>query len=314
MLDQGLTVEFVQVKANESKQLWSVSQLCGGTSDSIVAKSLAHDRCSEPCWFRIVTRADINPDLRPLRLDRASLSRCLSNPDMLALHQNVSKTMGNTLSPRGRSVSHWLADTVWEVAESEQAITDRNTWRLQEYLEKIGETLFTDQLQELYNQMLFRVQQASFPKWKDGAGLKKLVRKNFEAWLIDTVNKVKGYAPTKAGTNLKRKMNAALLPESAIDNADMLRRAYRTRMLNPKYQQDEDLKSAELEVTAVMQHLLSELDAGYVADNGLEFHARCLQALNALRQIYPHAGVSFLQGVLYSATDRCRHRFLRTTP
>ena len=108
-------------------------------------------------------------------------------------------------------------------------------------------------------------------------------------------------------------MSEALLPESAIENADDLRRAYRGRMLDPKYQQDSGLRDAELEVTATLQYLLSDLDAGNLIDNGLQFHARCLGALPGIRAVHPTADLNFLQGVLYAATDRCRHRFVRAT-
>lgn len=108
-------------------------------------------------------------------------------------------------------------------------------------------------------------------------------------------------------------MKAALLPSESIHNADELRRAYRTRILDPKYQND-DVRSAELEVAAVLQHLLSDLDAGNIADTGQQFHARCLGALSSVRLKFPDADMSFLQGALYSSTDRCRHRFLRAVP
>ena len=126
----GLMVELVQVKASEATQLWSISRLCGGAADSIKAKSLAHDRCVEPCCFRVVTRVDIHPELHPLRLDRDHAGRRLGHAEVRALHERVSKAMGGMVSPRGRSASQWLADAVWEVRESEQAITDRNRWRL----------------------------------------------------------------------------------------------------------------------------------------------------------------------------------------
>jgi hypothetical protein len=61
----------------------------------------------------------------------------------------------------------------------------------------------------------------------------------------------------------------------------------------------------------VLQRLLSNLDAGILADDGLQLHARCLNSLAAVREVYPKADNSFLQGALYSITDRCRHRFLR---
>src|SRR5581483_1776110 len=74
-------VEFVQVKGNELTQLWSAALICtGGDVDSIVAKSLQHDRCLEPCVFRILTRTPLNPELAVLKLERDHEDRSLSNP------------------------------------------------------------------------------------------------------------------------------------------------------------------------------------------------------------------------------------------
>jgi hypothetical protein len=85
-------------------------------------------------------------------------------------------------------------------------------------------------------------------------------------------------------------------------------------MLDPKYQQDSEPRIAELEVAATLQYLLSDLDAGNLSDTGLQFHARCLGALPSIRAVHPSVELNFLQGVLYAATDRCRHRFVRATP
>ena len=308
----GTRVEFVQVKSDELSQLWTPALLCsGGESDSIAAKSLAHDRCSEPCCFRIVTRTGVHPKLQPLLLPRDDGDRCLGNPKMVAIHAEVSNALKNALSPRGRSASHWLAETLWRVGESETALEDGNLRRLEQYLENIGEHLFTDQLVELYHRVLMRVQEASFPKWKANGKKKKLPATEFRNWLLGMVAQVRGPAPTKSGKNLKRKMEAAELSQAALGNADQLRIAYRQQTLSPQYHQDAALKSAELEVTAVIQQLLSNLDAGNFPDNGPQFHAQCLTALQAIQTSFPGVGLRFLQGALYSATDRCRHRFRR---
>jgi hypothetical protein len=51
-----LGVEFVQVKAADLPQMWSVAMICDGRDKSLVGKSLGQHRCSEHCTFRIVTR------------------------------------------------------------------------------------------------------------------------------------------------------------------------------------------------------------------------------------------------------------------
>jgi hypothetical protein len=188
--DGGLLVELVQVKANELSQLWSIALLCERADKSIIAKSLAHDRCSEACCFRVVTRADIHPTLHSLRLDREHVDRCLGKPAVRALHKRVLEMVGDILSPRGRSASHWLADAVWEVGGSEDAVIARNRWELHEHLEECGEFLFSDQHKELYEALLKRVQQAAFPKWKDGPEKKKLCRDPFQEWFRETIHRI----------------------------------------------------------------------------------------------------------------------------
>jgi hypothetical protein len=233
---------------------------------------------------------------------------------MRSIHASICEKLGDTLSPNGRSASHWIAELVWEVGESALALQNRNLVELSKLLEQENQSLFTDQEQELYNHLLIRIQRASFPKWIGNGEAKKIRRDDLRAWLLSEVQHVRGLAPTKAGTNLQRKMLAAHIPTTAVDNADDMRRSYRSQMLAPKYQQSEKLRAAEFEVTAIMQELLSRLDAGDLAESGTQFHSRCLTALNAIRVKYPEADLSFLQGALYSATDRCRHRFLRAEP
>lgn len=310
----GLVVELVQVKSNELSQLWSIALLCEGGSKSILAKSLAHDRCCEPCVFRVVTRVDIHPTLHPLRLDRGHPGRCLGNPDVRTLHQQVLASLGDTLSPRGRSASHWLAEAIWDAGDSEGAIIARNRWQLHEYLEASDEFLFPDQHMELYQRLLRCVQQAAFPKWKDRSGLKKLRRDPFRIWFQEALYQVRGYIPSRGGVNVKRKMQDAQISSDQIQNADRLRREFRLRQTEPKYQQDDDVKSAEIEVVATLQHLLSDLDAGNLTDDGVRFHARCLGALGSVKASFPRVSTSFLQGAMYSAADRCRHRFLPVRP
>ena len=67
--DNGVvTVEFVQVKAGDIGQMWTVPRICEGGVTSLVGRSLIQHRCSEPCYFRVVTRLGIHSDLHVLRL------------------------------------------------------------------------------------------------------------------------------------------------------------------------------------------------------------------------------------------------------
>lgn len=58
--DGTLLIEFVQVKAADLAQMWSVARICDGKQQSLVARSLAQHRCAEPCTFRIVSRIGVD--------------------------------------------------------------------------------------------------------------------------------------------------------------------------------------------------------------------------------------------------------------
>ena len=306
----GVTVEFVQVKSNELDQMWSISLICeGGTTKSIVARSLAQHRCHEPCCFRVVTRVGVMAELRVLQLGREHKDRCVTNVVARALHREVEMRLAGCKSDAGWSPSAWVGNTLWDVAESEDAIRASNLLQLDEWLDDLGETLFFDQRGELYNRILASVVKASALK-KEHADKKKLLRGTYGSWVMSEVQRVKGQAPTKGGKILTGKMKNALIDGSAIENALTLRLAYRRRTITPKYQQEDDYKDAEMELTALLQGLVARLDAGLIDMDGATFHATCLSAAETVRTQFPNVDLRFLYGSMYSMTDRCRHRFL----
>lgn len=306
----GVTVEFVQVKSAELDQMWSIALICdGGATKSVVARSLAQHRCHEPCCFRVVTRIGVMAELRVLQLDREHKDRCVANAVVRSLHQEIEKRLDGCYSDAGWSPSAWVGSTLWDVAESEDAIRASNLLQLEEWLDDIGETLFFDQRGELYDRILAAVVQASALK-REQADKKKLRREPYSSWVMSELHRVKGHAPTKGGKILTGKMQNALIDGSAIQNALSLRMAYRRRTITPKYQQQDDYKDAEMELTAELQGLVARLDAGFIEMNGAAFHAKCLAAAEDVRTQFPGVELQFLCGFMYSMTDRCRHRFL----
>lgn len=306
----GLTVEFVQVKSSDHGQMWSIALICADGNKSLVARSLAQHRCHEPCCFRIVTRVGVNLDLRVLLLEREHKDRHVANPSVRELHADVEKRLGGFCSAAGWSASAWIGNTLWDVSESEDAIRARNLLELERWLEASGEPLFIDQRGELYNHILASVMRASALTHKD-ADKKKFLRGPYGASVMSEVGRLKGQAPTKAGQILTGKMETAKLDTSAVQNAETLRLAYRRRTITPKYQQEEDYKEAEMELTAVLQGLVARLDAGLIDMNGAAFHAKCLDAAQGVRTQFPNVDLRFLFGSMYSMADRCRHRFVR---
>jgi hypothetical protein len=252
----------------------------------------------------------VQPDLRVLLLARDHADRCIANAAVLLLHKTIEKQLEGFCSVGGWSASSWVGHTLWDITESETAVEHSNLLNLERWLEEVGEPLFSDQRAELYSHILMRVYKASaLPH--HAAAQKKFARDSYQHWAVSEVHRMKGNGPTKAGTNLTGKMEKAKIPDSAIQNALNLRLAYRGRVLTPKYQQEEEYKAAEQELTARLQHLVAQLDVGSLNMNGLEFHARCLDAAVELHERFTNVDLSFLHGSMYSMTDRCRHRFLR---
>lgn len=303
-------VELVQVKSDSLNQLWSIALLCEDGASSIAAKSLAHDRCAEPCTFRLVTRVNVRAELRVLRLPIEHEARSIGRPEMLALHRDLCQRLVDVTSPRGRSPSHWVGDLVWEVAESETAITNANLNELDAWLEKEGLSLFSDQRRELYERLLRRMMRASLQRWRDDAAAKQLVRGLFIEWLRGQVAEVQGVPTTKSGEILRRKMTDAGIDNGVIETAADLRRRYRQRELDPKYMSDGETSAMEAEAIATLNHLLGRLDSGALVIDGVAFHTACLDALHGLKGSFPAASLSTLQAVMYVAAERCRHRFL----
>lgn len=306
----GEWVELIQVKSDKPDQLWTVALVCADHPGSIAARSLAHDRCAEPCRFRLVTLADIHSDLAVLKLPIGHADRTLANDKLRALHKAVSLKLGDLLSPRQRSASHWVGDLVWTVAESEAAVRNANLLALDKWLEDNGEVLFSDQRDELYERILRRIMSASRTKWKDGPETKKFLRDLFILWLKRQIAAVKGASTGKAGEVLRYKMTVAGLEAGVIDMAEDLRRRYRRLELDPKYMGGSETAELEAEALATLNQLVSRLDRGAIEADGVAFHGACLEALAGLRASHPEARLGALQAIMYIAADRCRHRFV----
>lgn len=170
-------VEFVQVKGSELDQLWSVAKLCerkggnGGTivGTSILEKSLAYDRCSEPCCFRIVTARPVQHKLQPLTYKTGSQGRIVAQPKIEALIKNVGARIGDFKSENDNGHDFWIHNVVWNEIHSLESMKSVNLNKLSQLVEAKEEYLFTDQSEELYQRLLTRVYKAALVRWHDDA-------------------------------------------------------------------------------------------------------------------------------------------------
>lgn len=308
---QNESVEFVQVKSNEFEKLWSVAELCkrDGSANAILEKSLANDRNKEASCFRIVTLRDVNNDLKVLTYPKQSPVRAEESSELVSLRVEIETRLTQCCSPNNNGLSYWLQHILWEVKESEQAVKNCNLIEVRNVAESMAFVLVSDQVEELYQQILRKAQQAACADWRVDPSKKKFIKNTFCEWLRKTIQAIAHPVVKKTGKRMREKMEAAGLPADYVKSAHVARRAYRKLVLNPTYQKTPDLSLIESEIVSKLHHLRSQLDAGLLSEAGIQFHARCMAALEEIRSRNSEIPLSFFHGCMYSITDRCLHRF-----
>lgn len=150
-------VEHVQVKDHRSV-LWGATRITaragGRAGTSVVERSLSHDRCREPCRFRIISSADVDPQIRLLTYPRGHQDRAPGLPEMQALVTAVSTRLPGAASPNGRGVDYWVSATLWEVRGSEAAVTDRALLLVGRLAHDIFNLAAPDHHQAIYDHVL----------------------------------------------------------------------------------------------------------------------------------------------------------------
>jgi Cap4 dsDNA endonuclease len=229
--------EFVQVKSNEFGHFWSVTELCkrqkkGKTpivGSSILEKSLAYERSSEPCSFRIVTCIPVNEELKVLTLELNSPHRTSPTDNFTKLCVRISGIIP------GCSTSSWLSRTVWEICHSSEALENKNLLKLMDAGLSLGIFLAKDQWDEMYKKILRKVQDAGSAKWEVDPDAKKLKKDSFLNWIQDLAAQAQHPSIGGQGDQLREKMKAAEIPFDSIENAQEQRRCYRKLTLSSGY-------------------------------------------------------------------------------
>jgi Cap4, dsDNA endonuclease domain len=318
-------VEFVQVKSNEPDQLWSIAMLCNrekkaknptGLGTSILERSLAYDRCCEPCRFRLVTCRPIKDELKLLGYPLHSAYRQNAYKEVQELETAVGEYVGDFLSGNKHRHTFWLSATYWDVRHSLDAVKNQNLLQLQGLIEEDGEPLFSDQLEELYCRLLAKLRTAASARWDVNSAEKKILRDDLLGWFQEAVTTLRHPVAPGGVKALQQKLHAAGLATDIIETALGLRREYRKESLTPKYTNDAGQELIKGEVSAVLLTLRSRLDAGNLEDSGVLFHSRCLEELGKLHvslPLTPHPPLAIVCGCMYAITDRCGHRFRRAT-
>ena len=315
-------VEFVQVKDLKFDHLWSVAELCKrskqgsrGLGTSILEKSLAHDRCSEPCRFRIVTSWEVNKDLAMLKFPLTSPVRERSNKDFDSLCEHVSGYVSDFTSENGNNHVFWLSRTVWEVGHTADAIETRNVQALADHVVHIGGHLTPGQIKgKVYPRLLELVKKQAEADWRVDPEAKKNRREEFAEWLKRILTEAQHPAWVGAGEDMQRKMEDASLPPDYVETAHEERRRYRQEVLAAQYLDVSNRELAIGEVYAELEHLRLKLDTGELSE-GIAFYQACLSKMkelqHSLRTTKLRLPLFFLHGCMHDITDRCGHRYRR---
>lgn len=322
-------VEFVQVKRTQLSQLWTAAKICernagtgqddvgsgDGAPMSLLEKSLAHDRCMEPCTFRLVTTWELHPDLAVLRLPLDHDHRKDGHEkieEAVSLVAKRAERDGAFQSPKGNDVRFWVRRLVWDVRGSEQAVRDHNLDQLDHFVSVVGGYLAHDQRRELYETLLAIVKTAAEAAPLTSKAQKKLRRQDMISYVTEAIQKAQHPSLAYGGQALQRKM--AGLSQSVIDTAWDLRGRYRREILAPRFLSINDRELLEAEVEAQLHALRVRLDANILQDSPEQFHSRCcdlLQSLSTQLQTLSRPPLSLLQGAMYDLTHRCLHRFTK---
>lgn len=314
-------VEFVQVKSSELNQLWSLAKLCErekrdgviAPGTSIYERSLANDRCLEPCRFRLVTCLPTRSDLRVLTLPCPSPDRVAKQQEIDTLAADIAERTAGFASRNGNGPLFWLSRLLWDVRHSLETVKAANIVKLRHLIESEGGYLFSDQEDELYRAILAKVRAAAAADWGGAPEAKKITRAAFREWFCAELQHRQHSIPAMGGSELKAKMKSAGI-EAEIESALETRRHYVSERLRPQYLSLSERDHVEGEVTATLHALRSQLDAGELPDSGVTFHAKCISELQQLQKRLSTSRpvpLAFLIGCMYSIADRCVHRFRR---
>jgi hypothetical protein len=316
--DTEKTIEFVQVKAENLDQLWSIAKLCersksatkpDGVGSSILEKSLSRDKFQEPSWFRIVTCRQIHPSLELLEAcERGHEYRSVAYSRFKTLAEEVGKRLNGTQSAKGNDTTYWLINACWDVI-SEGNIQQLNHQSLTTALHSIGCPSDPDTVTGIYTNLLALAKETAeydINKWQQKAISRNQLFEKIKSWLNP-------YPELVNTEKLERKLTDAGLDQVCIDVAKDQKRYYLHKRRQSGYLDTEQVDDLDCQILDRLHVLRASLDSGEITENGINFHARCL---NEVRTIKPVAPVipGYMAGCMYEITARCRHRFIKLLP
>lgn len=312
----GTIVEFVQVKAHHPMSRWSIPNLTyKEKGNSIFEKSLNQCRCKEPVKIRIVTCYDVTEELEILTHFIDSPLRKSKIDKIDFIEKKLLEKFGHTLiSPSGLTIREWVDNCYWDKRpDSIEALESCNKIALENTLRVININLQPEYRDELYQQVLNRVMEASSMDITKQPNCFRLTKKDFIIWIKE---RIEGFQYKNRGINaLETKMKDAGFDREDIETAQELKWIYRETLLNNDFCEPSDLKLMEMEILARVQYLKTQRYQNTINFDGISFHNLCFENIkdillsNRLRKkdIPEHLA----QGYLYEIVDRCLVRFVK---
>lgn len=307
--------EYVQVKAEEPDQLWTVATLCEkkkSPNSSLFERSLARDRHKETACFRIVTLRPPVSALEPLTYPSDSEFRDPGCKAIKELCDELSRRFPDVQSPKGNDSAYWLLNCRWEPRYDRQTVTNENQRRLFALGNRAGCVLLIEQINTLLEELRAIAKTASDLLWVPHRARKIITREFIIGWWAGKIREIVEGASQKSGGKLADKLIAVGISEDIIDLAVELRRDYAAMMRSPRYMESEETSVFQGRVKSDALTLRTRLMSGALELDGAQFHARCVEQMDVINANRP-AGISdqsaFLKGCLYDIADRCLLRF-----
>jgi len=312
--------EYVQVKATEPNQLWTVATLCqrkdGKEGTSVLERSLSHDRHQEQSRFRILTLRQVSTELKILTNQVGSVGREPDCEGIQELKQEIDNKRPSLVSPKGNDCVFWLENCYWDERHDEESIRTHNRFHVYQISSAQANTLLQDAIDSLLDDMRGWVKGAGAASWEPDRDKKIITRDQLTTWWDQRIAELTS-AGGASGGKLVRKMKAAHLPQDVTSLAVDLRRRYAKSLRTPRYADDENTEDLLSRVRAEAISLRSRYIAGQIEVDALTFHTMCLDRMDAINDERPAGDPdrsSFLKGCLYDIADRCLLRFERIAP
>lgn len=309
------SVEYVQVKSNDSFSAWSLSSITARENKkegtSIYEKSLARDAFRQEAFFRLVTLRDVGNDISFLKYPLGKPGREPEHDKVTALCAELEKRCPDVKSPKGNGSSYWVGKCTWDVRESQQSVARHNLLRLYKICAKLGHSILLEPIEEILRELRKMARAAGDAKWEPDKE-KKIFRKNdLVDWLTARLQEIDSSIVGASGGKLRQKLSAAGMSQDLIRLAAEMRRRYSEEVRTPRYMKADDVDGLQRLVRRRVLLLQARREADELGDvSDTKFHSMCLASAGATTTGDEDQS-DFQLGCMYDITDRCLLRFTR---